>query len=210
MSDARIDRLMAAAIHQAIGEVVPARLQFYESYLRPRAWREDAVSLAPVAAVLSFLRHEPPGTFDAVMASAAAHAARWVYAELPWRVRATRRVSPSLVRVRRLGRIAREQLQRSYGGTRVAVSVRRGQVTVEVRGSIFCSSRDASSAPHCRYYLAFFECLFGLDGISVTDGTLERCRAHGGDTCGLRIVTNGKAAASPSVTSVRLYDHDTI
>ena len=57
MSEARIDRLLAAALHQAIADLLPDRLDFYESYLRPRGWREDAVNLGPVNAVLSFLRH---------------------------------------------------------------------------------------------------------------------------------------------------------
>ena len=52
MSEARIDRLLAAALHQAIADLLPMRLDFYESYLRPRGWREDAVNLAPVTAVL--------------------------------------------------------------------------------------------------------------------------------------------------------------
>ncbi len=206
MSEARIDRLMAAAIHQAIADIMPSRLEFYESYLRPRAWREDAVNLAPVAAVLSFLRHEPPGTYDAVMRNAADHAARWVYQALPWRVRAIGPMSPSWLRLRRLGRLAKWQLERSYRGTRVDVTVRRGQMTVDVRGSIFCSNRDVASAPHCRYYLAFLEGLLHLGGVAVTEATLDGCRARGGDVCRLRLVTDGRTAALPTSTSVRLYD----
>jgi len=206
MSEARIDRLMAAAIHQAIGDITPSRLDFYESYLRPRGWREDAVNLAPVAAVLSFLRHEPPGTYDAVMTRAAEYAAAWVYDALPWRVRMLARVSPAWARLRTLGRVGRAHLERSYRGTRVAVTVRRGTLEAEVQGSIFCSSRDQASAPHCRYYLAFFENLLHRDGVGIVDATIDACRSGGGQVCRLRFVTDGRAAMPPAPSSVPRHD----
>lgn len=204
MSEARIDRLMAAAIHQAIADLLPSRLEFYESYLRPRGWREDAVNLAPIAAVLSFLRHEDAGTYDTVMTRAAEYAATWVYDALPWRVRTLGKLGPGWMRLRRLGRLGRLHLERSYRGTRVAIAVRRGQLDAEVLGSIFCSSRDHTSAPHCRYYLVFIETLLRRDGLTVVESTIDACRADGGTVCRMRLVTDGRTAASPSPTSVGL------
>ena len=206
MSEARIDRLMAAAIHQAIGDITPSRLDFYESYLRPRGWREDAVNLAPVAAVLSFLRHEPPGTYDAVMTRAAEYAAAWVYDALPWRVRTIERLGPSWVRLRRLGQVARANLERSYRGTRVAVAVRRGQIDIEVQGSIFCSTRDQVGAPFCGYYLGVFENLLRHDGQTVVERQTEACRAQGGSVCRYRIVTASGAAVPAAASSVTGQD----
>ena len=197
---------MAAAIHQAIGDIMPSRLEFYESYLRPRAWREDAVNLAPVAAVLSFLRHEPEGTYDAVMHRAAEYAAAWVYQALPWRVRVSGPKLPPWVRLRRLARLAKVQLERTYRGTRVAVTVRRGQLTIDVQGSVFCSTRDVARAPHCGYYLAFFEQLLRLDGLAVSEAAIASCRAQGGDLCQLRLVSDGRTAVAAEPSSVRLYD----
>jgi len=195
---------MAAAIHQAIADLLPSRLDFYESYLRPRGWREDAVNLAPVAAVLSFLRHEDAGTYDTVMIRAAEYAATWVYDALPWRVRTIGKLGPGWMRLRRLGRLARTHLERSYRGTRVAIAVRRGQLDAEVLGSIFCSSRDQASAPHCRYYLVFIETLLRRDGLVVVESTIDACRAEGGSVCRMRLVTNGRTAVRASLTSVGL------
>jgi hypothetical protein len=203
MSEAKIDRLMAAAIHQAIGDITPSRLEFYESYLRPRGWREDAVNLAPVAAVLSFLRHEPDGSYDAVMTRAAGYAADWVYDALPWRVRILgRAVAPRRARLRTLGRIGRAHLEGSYRGTRASATARRGTLEVEILGSIFCSTRDQASAPHCRYYLAFFERLLQRDGLTVVDAAIDACRAGGGPACRIRVVTDGGAAAPALRSSV--------
>jgi hypothetical protein len=186
MSEARIDRLLAAALHQAIADLLPMRLEFYESYLRPRGWREDAVNLAPVTAVLSFLRHEDGETYDAVMVQAAAYAATWWMASQPWHVRAGRRLLPLWMRLRQVGTLARRHFEASYRGTKVQVRVRRRRLELEIRGSIFCNARDNATGPHCRYYLAFVEKLVAPDGF-VSTGQLTACRALGGDCCVVRL-----------------------
>jgi hypothetical protein len=199
MSEARIDRLLAAALHQAIGDVTPPRLEFYEGYLKPRGWRDDSVNLAPLAAVLSFLRHEPPGTYDDVMTGAAAYAAAWVYDGLPWHVRARRRVTPRRLRLRQLARIGRQHVERGYRGTKVALTVRRGVLTADILGSIFCNTRDHAGAPHCRYYQAFFEQLLAHDGLLAGESRIDACRAGGGDVCRLHIEL--AAATAPALAS---------
>lgn len=206
MSEARIERLVAAAIHQAIGDIVPSRLEFYESYLRPRGWREDAVNLAPVAAVLSFLRHEPEGTYNQVMTRAADYAAGWVHDAMPWRTRALLRVGPAWVRLRRLASIVRQHLDRSYRGTSVAITVRRGELRLTVAGSIFCSTRDPDSAPHCLYYAAFVEHLLTRAGVDVAHATIDDCRARGGDVCRLHVVVGTAPAPAVDPASVPAPD----
>ena len=186
MSEARIDRLLAAALHQAIADLLPMRLDFYESYLRPRGWREDAVNLAPITAVLSFLRHEDPGTHDAVMVQAARYAGDWWMLRQPWHVRRGGRLLPVPLRLRQIGRLAKQHFEQAYRGTKVRVRVRRRQLELEVRGSIFCSSRAAGTAPQCRYYLAFVEHLVADDRF-VSTGTLTACRALGGEACVVRL-----------------------
>ncbi len=203
MSEARIDRLLAAALHQAIGDVTPPRLEFYEGYLKPRGWREDTVNLAPLAAVLSFLRHEPPGTYADVMTGAATYAAAWVYDALPWHVRARGRLTPRRLRLRQLGRIGRQHVERGYRGTKVALSVRRGVLTAEIRGSIFCNTRDQAGAPHCRYYQAFFEQLLARDGLLLGESRIDACRAGGGDVCLVHIEL---AAATAPVLATRTLE----
>jgi hypothetical protein len=186
MSEARIDRLLAAALHQAIADLLPLRLDFYESYLRPRGWREDAVNLAPITAVLSFLRHEEPGTHDAVMVQAARYAGDWWMSRQPWHVRRVGRLLPVPLRLRQIGRLAKQHFEQSYRGTKVRVRVRGRQLELEVRGSIFCSSRAHGTAPQCRYYLAFVEYLVADDRFSAA-GTLTACRALGGEACVVRL-----------------------
>ncbi len=186
MSEARIDRLLAAALHQAIADLLPMRLEFYESYLRPRGWREDAVNLAPVSAVLSFLRHEEGGPYDDVMRQAAGYAADWWMARQPWHVRTGGRRLPQWLRLRQVGALARRHFESSYRGTKVRVRVRRGRLELEVRGSIFCSTREHAQQAHCGYYLAFVQALLAHDTFAHP-GALVACRALGGECCVIAI-----------------------
>lgn len=186
MSEARIDRLLAAALHQAIADLLPMRLEFYESYLRPRGWREDAVNLAPVTAVLSFLRHEDGETYDAVMVQAATYAGAWWMASQAWHVRTGGRFLPVWMRLRQVGTLAKRHFESSYRGTKVRVRVRKRRLELEIRGSIFCNARDHANRPHCRYYLAFVEALVAPDGAAYK-GEIAACRAIGGDSCVVRL-----------------------
>jgi hypothetical protein len=188
MSEAKIDRLLAAALHQAIADLLPMRLEFYESYLRPRGWREDAVNLAPVSAVLSFLRHEDTESYDAVMVQAATYAAEWWLAQQPWHARTLGRVLPVAMRLRQVGHLARRHFERAFRGTRVRVRtrMRRRQLELEIRGSIFCSHRETTAVVTCRYYLAFVEALLAGDTFT-RQGSVTTCRARGGECCTVRI-----------------------
>ena len=143
------------------------RLEFYESYLRPRAWREDAVNLAPVTAVLSFLRHSDGETYGAVMTQAAAYAADWWMARQPWHVRTGGRLLPLWMRLRQVGTLSKRHFETSYRGTKVRVRVRRRRLELEIRGSIFCSSREQAREAHCGYYLAFVQALLAHDASST-------------------------------------------
>ena len=58
MTDAGVGRLLVASLHQGIQDVLPTRLDFYESWLNPAGLRDGRIGLAPMAAVLSFLRQE--------------------------------------------------------------------------------------------------------------------------------------------------------
>src|SRR5664279_1171764 len=76
MTDAHIGRLLAAALHQAISEVLPMRVGFYEHWLSGEGLRDGAIGLAPMTAVLGFLRAEG-GAYHSVMAAAGRLAADW-------------------------------------------------------------------------------------------------------------------------------------
>jgi hypothetical protein len=186
MSEARIDRLLAAALHQAIADLLPERLEFYESYLRPRGWREDAVNLGPVTAVLSFLRHEDGDIYDAVMVQAAAYSSKWWMSRQPWHVRTASRVLPVWMRLRQVGTLAKRHVETSYRGTKVRVTVRQKQLELQIRGSIFCSSREQVHEAPCRYYRAFVEALVANDAFPHRAETVA-CRALGGECCVVRL-----------------------
>ena len=186
MSEARIDRLLAAALHQAIADLLPDRLDFYESYLRPRGWREDAVNLAPVTAVLSFLRHEDGEPYGAVMTHAAAYAASWWLARQSWTVRAGGPRLPAWLRLRQVGALAKRHFESSYRGTKVKVRVRGRRLELEIRGSIFCNSREHAHEAHCTYYLAFVRGLVAQVR-GAHEAQIIACRAFSGDHCLVRL-----------------------
>jgi hypothetical protein len=58
MIEAGIGRLLVASLHQGIADLLPTRLEFYEAWLNPSGLRDGRIGLAPLAAVLSFLRQE--------------------------------------------------------------------------------------------------------------------------------------------------------
>ena len=58
MVDAGIGRLLISSLHQGIADVSPSRLEFYENWLNVSGLREGTIGLAPLFAVLSFLRTE--------------------------------------------------------------------------------------------------------------------------------------------------------
>ena len=63
-----------------------ARLPFYENWLTPPGLRDGKFGLAPLHAVLSFLRLEGQATYDQMMSRRGRYTADWAYLEL-WAVR---------------------------------------------------------------------------------------------------------------------------
>src|SRR5688572_547195 len=76
MSEPRIGRVLVASLHQAIAELLPDRLEFYENWLSGRGLRVGTIGLAPLLAVLSFLRGEGE-VYAQVVARAGDYAAQW-------------------------------------------------------------------------------------------------------------------------------------
>ena len=58
MTEAGIGRVLVASLHQAIADLLPGRLEFYENWLNPTGLRNGTIGLAPLHAVLSFLRQD--------------------------------------------------------------------------------------------------------------------------------------------------------
>ena len=181
MNDAGVGRLLVASLHQGIADLLPTRLEFYEEWLNPAGLREGRIGLAPLAAVLSFLRQEGEA-YRLVAARAGEYSAEWIFAELPSFERRLVSGMPDAIRLRLVTRIARRLVRQTYGGSRAVVRWRKGRGSVDLRGSIFCEVRDSVDEPLCEFYAAAIRRLMRLFNIQVNVGT-ERCRATGAGQC---------------------------
>ena len=98
MIEAGIGRLLVASLHQAIADLLPTRLEFYEAWLNPTGLRDGRIGLAPLAAVLSFLRLEG-APYRLVAARAGEYSAEWWVADMPAYKRTVIRSAPAGIRV---------------------------------------------------------------------------------------------------------------
>src|SRR6185295_17895142 len=96
MTDARIGRVLVASLHQAIADLLPTRLEFYENWLNVAGLREGTIGLAPLTAVLSFLRTEGHA-YTLITSRAGEYAAAWTFETVPaLKVRLVRALPPAL------------------------------------------------------------------------------------------------------------------
>jgi hypothetical protein len=193
MNDAGIGRLLVASLHQAIADLLPTRLEFYEAWLHPKGLRDGKIGLAPLAAVLSFLRQEGE-PYHLVAGRAGEYAAEWTVLNLSPMRRRVIRAMPTTIRANLVMRLARTMVRRTYTGSRALVKWRRGTGAVDIRGSIFCEVRDRVEQPLCEFYAAAIRRLMRLFDLEAAVGT-ETCRAtRGGPQCQM-IIRVGPAGA---------------
>ena len=186
MRDTRIGRVLAASLHQAIVDILPARLEFYENWLSSAGFRKGTIGLAPIQAVLSFLRREGDA-YALVVARAGEYAAEWSVDALPSMKRSFVRGLPWPLRARASLRLAAGMVRRSYVDSRALIRVRRGTATIDLRGSLFCDVREDIGRPRCGFYAAATARLLQRFDFAA-DARVERCRASGGDQCLLSII----------------------
>jgi bacteriochlorophyll 4-vinyl reductase len=181
MIEAGIGRLLVASLHQAIADLLPTRLEFYEGWLNPTGLRDGKIGLAPLAAVLSFLRLEGDA-YKMVAGRAGEYTAEWYVLDLPpWR-RTLIKAAPPAIRVYLVMSAARAMVRNTYRGSRAIVRWRKGRGAVDIRGSIFCKVRDRVEQPLCEFYAAAIRRLMHLFNLEVEVET-ERCRATGEGQC---------------------------
>jgi hypothetical protein len=169
------------------------RLEFYESWLNPAGLRDGRIGLAPLAAVLSFLRQEGE-PYKLIVARAGEYTAEWTVADLPAYQRAILRGAPPQLRVHLVMRLARRMIRGTYRGSRAIVSWRKGEGAVDIRGSIFCEVRDRAEQPLCEFYASAIRRLMFLFSLDVEVGT-KQCRATGGGQCLMTILVRQAGAA---------------
>ena len=176
-----VGRLLVASLHQGIADLLPSRLEFYEAWLNPSGLRDGKIGLAPLAAVLSFLRQEGE-PYHLIAARAGEYSAEWTVASLSPMRRTLIRAAPEPVRMRLVTRVVRQMVRNTYGGSRAIVRWRKRRGDVDIRGSIFCEVRDKVDRPLCEFYASAIRRVMYLFNLDVDVGT-DQCRATGGGQC---------------------------
>jgi hypothetical protein len=200
MTDAGIGRVLVASLHQAIADILPSRLDFYENWLNPKGLRDGTIGLAPLGAVLSFLRREGE-PYRLITVRAGEYAADWTVAAMSGPVRAFVRAMPMWLRTRLVLRLARRMVVESCRSSRAIVRLRSGTGTMDVRGSIFCSVREPFEHPLCGFYASAVARLFRQFGLG-SDVKVTECRATGARACLLTIAVTGEGLVNePAVAT---------
>jgi bacteriochlorophyll 4-vinyl reductase len=196
MREAGIGRVLVASLHQAIADILPTRLGFYENWLNAEGLREGTIGLAPLFAVLSFLRQEGDA-YRIITTRAGEYAAEWTVQSMPPMQRGMIKAAPAWLRTRMLMRLAGQLVRDTYQGSRAVARLRRGTASIDVRASVFCSVREPVRAPLCGFYAAAFTRLLALFDVAANTEVIA-CRGTGETTCVLKVVTNGQVAGAPS------------
>lgn len=193
MSEPRIGRVLVASLHQSIADLLPTRLEFYENWLNVSGLRDGTIGLAPLSAVLSFLRTEGEA-YNLITARAGEYAAAWTVDNVAPFERRVIRALPTALRARAALRTARGLVRATYPGSRAITRVRRGVGSVDLRGSLFCEVRETSMLPLCGFYAAAIQRVLTL--LDVPAGVrVNQCRASGGHKgCLLSVTLNGRAS----------------
>ena len=178
MSEARIGRVLVASLHQAIADLLPTRLEFYENWLNVAGLREGTIGLAPLTAVLSFLRTEGEA-YNLITARAGEYAAAWTFENVSVFERRLIPALPPALRARGALRVARQLVRATYPGSRALMRIKKGMVTIELRGSLFCEVRETSRHPLCTFYASAIGGVLKLFDVPA-EARVTECRAAGG------------------------------
>jgi hypothetical protein len=173
--------MLVASLHQGISDLMPTRLEFYENWLNPTGMRDGKIGLAPLAAVLSFLRQEGE-PYTLVTSRAGEYAAQWTFDNLTPVERSIIRALPVSLRTRVALKLAKTVVRKSYGGSRGVTKLRRGRGSLTLRNSVFCTVREPFDWPLCVFYSAALSHLFALVGITG-EVRVHACQGVGDQSC---------------------------
>ena len=181
MNRVGVGRMLVASLHQGISDLMPTRLEFYENWLNPKGMRDGKIGLAPLAAVLSFLRQEGE-PYTLVTSRAGEYAAQWTFDNLSPIERSVIRALPVSLRARVAMQLAKKVVRKSYDGSRAVTKLRRGQGTLTLRNSVFCTVREPFDWPLCVFYSAALSHLLALVGING-EVRVHHCLGVGDPNC---------------------------
>jgi bacteriochlorophyll 4-vinyl reductase len=196
MREAGIGRVLVASLHQAIADILPTRLGFYENWLNAEGLREGTIGLAPLFAVLSFLRQEGDA-YRIITMRAGEYAAEWTVQSMPAVRRAMIKAAPVWLRMRMLMRLVRQLVRDTYQGSRAIARLRSGTASIDVRASIFCSVREPVRAPLCDFYAAAVTKLLAMFDVNARTEVVS-CRGTGEPTCVLKVMTDAAVETAES------------
>ena len=183
-TDDGIGRILVASLHHGIGDAMPMRLEYYEHWLGPMGLRDSRGGLAPLGAVLSFLRLEGQAVYDDVMTRAGRSSAEWHRHRRSRRDALARALPQRLAPPLRAGPHAAAWCGRP--SIRRTPRCRRGGDTrrVDIEGSVFCALRDPWPWPTCTYFRppssAMSSCAALRPRVAI-----DACRASGAAACRL-------------------------
>jgi len=186
MRDAGVGRVLLASLHQGIADILPTRLGFYESWLHAKGLRDGTIDLAPLYAVLSFLRQEGDTTYGKITTSAGEYAAEWTVESMGSSERWMLRAAPNWIRNRLLLRLARRLVGASYRRSRLSFKLRKNVGALDLQESVFCDVREPVDHPLCGFYVAAFVRLCALFSVPAKIHVTS-CRATGGRTCAMTV-----------------------
>jgi bacteriochlorophyll 4-vinyl reductase len=196
MREAGIGRVLVASLHQAIADILPTRLAFYENWLNAEGLREGTIGLAPLYAVLSFLRQEGDA-YALITTRAGEYAAEWSVQSMPPIRQTILKAAPVWLRKRLLLGLARGLVHSCYTGSRAISQLRGDTARVELRASVFCTVREKVSHPLCGFYSAAFTRLLALFDIGASTEVIA-CRGAGEVTCVLNVSIASSQPAEPA------------
>jgi predicted hydrocarbon binding protein len=196
MSEVTIGRVLVATLHQAIGDVLPTRLGFYENWLDAKGLRDGTIGLAPLYAVLSFLRQEGDAYAD-VMARAGEYGADWTVQSIRPAAYSAMCAAPTWLRLRLSMRLVRQLVRETYRDSRASCRISRGVARVTVQKSVFCAVRDHVDHPLCAYYRAAFARFLQLLRVGAA-ADITSCKATGQPVCVIELTVTGPVAPAGS------------
>ena len=186
MTEGGIGRLLVASLHQGVADLLPSRQEFYAAWLNPANLRAGSIGLAPLAAVLSFLRQEGL-PYTLVTARAGEYAAEWTVGGLSDLERRLIQKAPPPLRRVLVGWVARSLVRRTYRPSRMQMRWRSGRGEAVIQGSIFCEVRDPVELPLCEFYASAIRRLMQLFGLHA-EVVIEHCRGVKAGSCRMAVL----------------------
>lgn len=181
MIGVEIGRVLVASMHQAIADELPSRVEFYDHWLGGKRMRDGSVGLAPMTAVLGFLRAEGQPYHD-VMKRAGLYAADWMVDSMSAIERRFILALPRWLRQRSVLRVVARTIRSGYEPTKVKIRLRRGEVALEIRNSLFCRTRETQSAALCDFHAALVVQVLNRFNLPSTVA-IEQCTGTQGEMC---------------------------